>query len=103
MGVLWPQQTKMASSHICSYNFIKLLLRYLMEFLLLVFLVCKVMVLNLYQANKFAKKILPCIFNNALKIGCYLCYTLYNTIIICKGYIETVTQFLHMEILVNPP
>ena len=32
----------------CSYHFIKLLMRYLMEFLLLFFLLCKVMVLNLY-------------------------------------------------------
>ena len=35
--VLWPQWTKMAPGHICSYNFITLLMRYLMEFLLLVF------------------------------------------------------------------
>ena len=35
--VLWPQWTKMALGHICSYNVIKLLMRYLMEFLLLVF------------------------------------------------------------------
>ena len=46
--VLWPQWTKMAPGHICSYNFITLLMRYLMEFLLLVSLLCKVMDLNLY-------------------------------------------------------